>query len=203
MTRRGSVTAALLMVVALGATGCGAAQTGRESAPETGVEVVAAMGAEGLALAALGLDPAELDPEPAAVDPAAAATSTAASGEASAEGKTRRERAEEWRKRRTARVLLRDNRLHGEAVVRTKDGGTKTVAAQRGEVTALDGDRITVRSTDGFTQTWTFGEELRVIERRRTIRSTDIAVGTKVGVAGAKTGDTATARLIVIPAKQD
>ena len=63
-------------------------------------------------------------------------------------------------------------RLHGEAVVKTKDGGTKTVAVQRGEVTAIDGDSVTVKSTDGFTLTWTFGDELRVVERRTTVRPT-------------------------------
>ncbi|MEV6811167.1 hypothetical protein [Micromonospora sp. NPDC051296] len=196
MARRGSVTAttALLVAVALGAAGCGAAQPGRDAASETAVEVVAAMGAEGQALAALGFDPAELDPE---------ATTPAPSESSAGEQKTREERVEERRKRRAARVLLREHMLHGEAVVQTKDGGTKTVAVQRGEVTAVDGDTMTVRSADGFTLTWSFGDDLRVVERRRTIRSTDIKVGTNVGVAGAKTGDNAQARLIVVPLKQD
>ena len=34
-------------------------------------------------------------------------------------------------------LLRKKNTLHGEVVVGTKDGGTKTVAVQRGEVTAL------------------------------------------------------------------
>ncbi|GIJ79002.1 hypothetical protein SAMN05443287_10740 [Micromonospora phaseoli] len=190
MARRGSVTAttALLVAVALAAGGCGVAQPGRDVAQETAVEVVAAMGAEGQALAALGFDPAELDPEAAAPTPSE-----------SAEGRTRQERVEELRKRRAARVLLRKNTLHGEAVVQTRDGGTKTIAVQRGEVTALDGDTMTVKSTDGFTQTWTLADDLRVIERRKSIAATDVKVGTKLGVAGAKDGDQASARLIVIP----
>ncbi|PZG23189.1 hypothetical protein C1I95_03770 [Micromonospora craterilacus] len=196
MARRGPVTAttALLVAVALGAAGCGAAQPVRDAASETAVEVVAAMGAEGQALAALGFDPAELDPE---------ATTPAPSESSAGERKTREERVEERRKRRAARVLLREHTLHGEAVVQTKDGGTKTVAVQRGEVTAVDGDSMTVRSADGFTLTWSFGDDLRVVERRRTVRSTDIKVGTSVGVAGAKTGGNAEARLIVVPLKQD
>lgn len=99
-------------------------------------------------------------------------------------------------------MLLRRNTLHGEAVVQTKDG-TKTIAVQRGEVTTIDGDSMTVKSTDGFTMTWTFGDKLRVVERRTTIRSTDIEIGTTVGVAGAKDGDRGTARLIVVPLKQN
>ena len=100
-------------------------------------------------------------------------------------------------------MLLRRGTLHGEAVVRTRDGGTKTVAVQRGEVTAIDGRSMTVKSTDGFTVTWTFGEKLRVVERRTTIRSTDIKIGTTVGVAGAKDGDRSVARLVVVPLRQE
>ena len=83
--------------------------------------------------------------------------------------------------------------------MQTKDGGTKTVAVQRGEVTAIDGDSMTVKSTDGFTMTWTFGEDLRVVERRTTVQPSEVKVGTTLGVAGAKDGDRGVARLIVIP----
>ncbi|MFG3423048.1 hypothetical protein [Micromonospora sp. NPDC048063] len=196
MARWGIAAGTLFAAVALGLTGCGAAEVAGQPARETAVEVVAALGAEGQALAAMGFDAGDLD-----VDPVAAPASPTASPTATGE-KPRRERAEEWRKRRQARVLLRKNTLHGEAVVRTKDGGTRTVAVQRGEVTAIDGGKMTVKSTDGFTMTWTFGDELRVVERRTTIASTDIGVGTTVGVAGAKEGDGGVARLIVVPVKQ-
>ncbi|MEV5763444.1 hypothetical protein AB0L34_02540 [Micromonospora sp. NPDC052213] len=192
MARWGIAAGTLLAAVALGLTGCGAAEVAGQPARESAVEVVAALGAEGQALAAMGFDAGDL-----AVDPVAAPASPSATGE-----KPRRERAEEWRKHRQARVLLRKSTLHGEAVVRTKDGGTRTVAVQRGEVTAIDGGKMTVKSTDGFTMTWTFGNELRVVERRTTIASTDIGVGTTVGVAGAKEGDGGVARLIVVPVKQ-
>ena len=96
-------------------------------------------------------------------------------------------------------MLLRKNTLHGEAVVKTKDGGTQTVAVQRGEVTAIDGNSMTVKSTDGFTMTWTFGEDLRVVERRATVQPSEVKVGATLGVAGAKDGDKGVARLILIP----
>ncbi|NLU78147.1 hypothetical protein HCA58_07055 [Micromonospora sp. HNM0581] len=195
MARRGSLTAtgALLVAVALATAGCGMGRAERDAAQESAVEVVAAMGAEGLALAALGLDPGDVEAEPDATAPVEPTPNA---------GTKREERVEQWRKRQGARVLLRKNALHGEAVVQTKDGGTKTVAVQRGEVTALTDDRITVRSTDGFTRTWTFTEDLRVIERRKSISATDIKVGTKLGVAGAMSGDQAQARLIVVPFDQ-
>ncbi|MEU4378510.1 hypothetical protein [Micromonospora echinofusca] len=195
MARWSIATTTLLAAVALGVGGCGSAEVAGQPARETAVEVVAALGAEGQALAAMGFDAGDLDVEPLA----APASPQASPGPA---GERRRERAEERRERRQARVQLRRNTLHGEAVVRTKDGGTKTVVVQRGEVTAVDGDSMTVKSADGFTMTWTFGDDLRVVERRTTIRSADVKVGTTVGVAGAKAGDGGVARLIVVPARQ-
>ncbi|MBQ1048538.1 hypothetical protein KBX50_08705 [Micromonospora sp. C51] len=195
MARRGSFTAtgALLVTVALAAAGCGVGRAERDAMQESAVEVVAAMGAEGQALAALGLDPAELDPDATVAAPVEPTPSAA---------NKRKERVEEWRKRRAARVLLRKNTLHGDVVVQTKDGGTKTVSVQRGEVTDLADGKITVKSTDGFTRTWTFTDDLRVIERRKSIAATDIKVGTKLGVAGTVNGEQAQARLIVVPFNQ-
>ena len=94
--------------------------------------------------------------------------------------------------------LLRGNTLHGEVVVQTKEG-TRTVVVQRGTVTAITDMSITVKSSDGYTLTWAFGDKLRVVERRTTIQPKDVAVGTTVGVAGAKDGDRNVARLIRIP----
>ncbi|GHJ57390.1 hypothetical protein Nm8I071_66970 [Nonomuraea sp. TT08I-71] len=201
MARQGIVTGvtALLAAAALGLAGCGPAQVAQESAKETAVEVAAAMGADGQALAALGVDAGDLDVDPVA---APAPSASGAPGEQAGPRDKRGERAQEWRKRHRARVLLRKNTLHGEVVVQTKDGGTKTVAVQRGQVTAIDAKSMTVKSTDGFTMTWTFDEKLRVVERRTTVQSSDIKVGTTVGVAGAKDGDSGVARLIVVPFTQ-
>ncbi|GAB3053680.1 hypothetical protein [Micromonospora schwarzwaldensis] len=201
MARQRIVTGAtaLLTAAALGLAGCGAAQTGADAARETAVEVAAAMGTDGQALAALGVDPADLD-----VDPVAApAPSASGSPDAQAGPDRKGDRAQDGGKRHRARVLLRKNRLHGEVVVQTKEDGTKTVAVQRGRVTAIDAKSMTVKSTDGFTMTWTFGEKLRVVERRATIRANEIKVGTTVGVAGAKEGENGVARLVVVPLRQE
>ena len=56
-----------------------------------------------------------------------------------------------------------------------------------------------MKSTDGFSLTWSYGDKLRVVERRATVQADDLAVGDEVGVAGTKDGDAASARLIVIP----
>lgn len=198
MARQRIVTGAtaLLAAAALGLAGCGPAQVAQDSAKETAVEVAAALGADGQALAALGLDAGDLD-----VDPVAAPAPSGSPG-AKAGADRKADRGQEWRKRHRARVLLRKNTLHGEVVVQAKDGGTKTVAVQRGQVTAVDDRSMTVKSADGFTMTWTFGEKLRVVERRATLRSSDIKVGTTVGVAGAREGDGGVARLVVVPLRQ-
>ncbi|KOX14667.1 hypothetical protein ACWD6L_02235 [Micromonospora profundi] len=185
-----TATTSLLAAVALGASGCGAAEVASPPARDAAVEVAAALGVEGQALTAMGFDADDLDTQPVAA-PASPSPTTAE--------KARPKRGEEWRQRRQARVLLRKNTLHGEAVVQTKDGGTRTVAVQRGEVTAIDGNSMTVKSTDGFTMTWTFGEDLRVVERRTTVQPSEVKVGAKLGVAGVKDGDKGVARLILIP----
>ena len=55
------------------------------------------------------------------------------------------------------------------------------------------------KSTDGFTLTWTFGNPIHVLEHRSSVQPSAVKVGMAVGVAGGKDGDTAVARLIVIP----
>jgi hypothetical protein len=101
-------------------------------------------------------------------------------------------------KHRALRFGWGRNLLHGEAVVQT-DEGTKTVVVQRGTVTAIDAKSMTVKSSDGFTLTWSFGSPITVLERRTQVQPSAIAVGTQVGVAGAKGGDGQSARLIVVP----
>lgn len=167
MKRLGLVVAS--GVLAMGLVGCGNGPVG--PAGGAAVEVAAAMGAEGQALAAMGLDPS----------PSASPSV-----------------APDRKERRKARVLLRKNVLHGEVVVQTKDG-TKTVAVQRGEVTEISDSSITVKSTDGYTATWSFASDLHVVRHSSTVKPEEIATGTQVGVAGAKDGEKFVARLIVVP----
>ncbi|MEV0900332.1 hypothetical protein [Actinoplanes sp. NPDC049802] len=98
------------------------------------------------------------------------------------------------------RKLLRKNALHGEVVVETRDGGTRTIVVQRGEVIAVEGDRFTVKSSDGFEGSWTFGDPLRVVDRvkREKTERSAVTVGATVGVGGVRDGSTTTARLIIV-----
>ncbi len=218
--------AAVIGVAMLSLAGCGQARSGGtgseaadsgagEGSGQVAVEVAADLTPEGQALAALGFQQADIAPAAEAVASESAAgtaaseavsadpaTSAAApSPGANAGNGTSRDRARQaLRERRVNRVLLRRNTLHGEVVVQAKDGPV-TVLVQRGEVTAITGSTITVKSTDGYSQIWTFGDPIRVIDRRTTVQPSDVGVGTQVGVAGVRSGDASVARLVVIPFK--
>jgi hypothetical protein len=170
----------LIATLALGTIGMfGLAACGPAAVAET------AATPEQSALAALGFDPMDLV---AAADDASPSPSTG--GQQGDHPKLR--------KLRLLRVALRHGMLHGEATVQTKNG-VITVAVQRGTVTAIDGKTMTVKSTDGYTVTWTFGDPIHVIEHRKAVQPSAISVGTEVGVAGPTDSTTTTARLIVVP----
>jgi hypothetical protein len=179
--KRLAVVVGLFVVAGLGLVGCGT---------QSAAEVSATMDAEGQALTAMGFQPDDIVP---------AAAVTAVDPSPNPSGAAPKDRRDALRKRREVRVLLRPNTLHGEMVVQTRDG-TKTVLVQRGEVTALDSASITVKSTDGYTLTWTYAADLRVVERRTQVQPDQVKVGDQLGIAGTKDGDAAVARLIVIPA---
>jgi subtilase family serine protease len=104
--------------------------------------------------------------------------------------------ADKQKRRGIARRILRKRTLHGEVTVTTKKG-VKTVLVQRGTVTAVSATTVTVKSADGFSQTWTFGDKVRVAKKKQV---SDIKAGSGVGVAGADLAGKATARLIVLTA---
>ncbi|HEX6873917.1 MAG TPA: hypothetical protein VF163_22680 [Micromonosporaceae bacterium] len=177
------VIAVVGTVAALGLAGCGRLGGG-DSAAQPDALAASELGWDGQALEAIGFSTEELAPAAAvAADPSPAASNRP--------GERRRHHPR-------LRFGFGKRMLHGEAVVQT-DEGTKTVVVQRGTVTAIDDTSMTVKSTDGYTITWIFGDPLRVIERRSTVQPSAIKVGTVVGVAGAKDGDKTLARLIVIP----
>lgn len=47
-----------------------------------------------------------------------------------------------------------DRSLHAESVVRNPDGGYRTELTQTGMITQIDPNTVTVRSEDGYTQTY-------------------------------------------------
>jgi hypothetical protein len=158
----------------LGLTGCGVAAGGITGAASTAADI----SDEAYALQAVGLETGlEADPSPAP--------------SASAAPQTRAEH------RRAIRRYLRKNTLHGEVAVQGKDG-IKTIVVQRGTVTAVTATTVSVKSTDGFALTWTFGDKLRVVQDKKTVQTSALKTGVQIGVAGTKSGSTNSARLIAV-----
>jgi hypothetical protein len=167
-------TAGLAGVLAL--AGCGAAT------PSTASSVGADVADEAVALQQVGFDTGLTDtPAPSASAPAA---SNAAPGNREP-------------RRRAIRKYLRKNTLHGEVAVQTANG-VKTVVVQRGAVTAVGGDSVTVRSTDGFSLTWTFGDQLTVVQAKQKVATSALKTGEQIGVAGVRNGSATDARLIAV-----
>ncbi|TDO51221.1 hypothetical protein EV651_119148 [Kribbella sp. VKM Ac-2571] len=81
--------------------------------------------------------------------------------------------------------------LHGEFVVPKDGGGYQTVATQRGEVTAVSKDSITVKSADGYSRTYTLTEDTLVNAARDGID--DVKTGNTVTVMAVVTDGKATA----------
>ncbi len=167
------VTIAVGTVGLLGLAACGNHPTG------------APMSAESTALTALGFSD---DDVALTSDPSPSVSASAHPGKAH----------RSLGRRLTIRSALGKNVEHGEVVVKTPTGD-ETVEVQRGTVTAINSTTVTVKSADGFSETWTFGNPIHVIQHRTTVQPSDVTVGTDVGVAGKKSGSTLTANLLVIP----
>ncbi|MFD3401944.1 hypothetical protein ACFWUU_14740 [Kribbella sp. NPDC058693] len=84
--------------------------------------------------------------------------------------------------------------LHGEFVVPNDGGGYQTVATQRGSVTAVSKDSITVKSEDGYSRTYKVAAETLVNSARDGISS--IKTGSTVSVSAVVADNTATATTI-------
>lgn len=81
--------------------------------------------------------------------------------------------------------------LHGEFVTEKDGGGYQTVATQRGEVTEVSKESLTVKSEDGYSRTYTLTEDTLVNAARDGID--DVKKGNTVMVLATVTDGKATA----------
>jgi len=189
------VVTRVVLVAAVGVLGlAGCARGGSAGGSVGGGDQVATedlteLSWEGQALESIGFSATDLAPlaAPAAAEPSPGATASPDPKDGQRPGRHKR-----------LRFAFGKRMLHGEAVVQTDDG-VKTVVVQRGTVTAIDATSVTVKSSDGFTLTWTFGNPIHVVEHRRQVQPNALAAGATVGVAGTRNGDAVVARLIVVP----
>jgi hypothetical protein len=89
------------------------------------------------------------------------------------------------------------NILHGDGTIKTKQG-TKMVAMQHGTVTSVSDSSLTLKSSDGYTKTWTLGPSVHVIEHRTDLQPTSVKIGTDLVVAGPRDGTRYTASVVVV-----
>ncbi|NKZ07911.1 DUF5666 domain-containing protein [Actinomadura latina] len=88
--------------------------------------------------------------------------------------------------------------VHGEATVKRKDG-FHLATWQRGKITSVSSTGLTVRSDDGASWTWTANGDTRVRKDGGQAALKDLANGEQVLVAGERSGETRTARLVRVP----
>lgn len=155
----------------------------------TSVATIGVLAVAGVALAAPTLTAAS-NPTPSA-DPSA-------SGKAQPEGKKSAKGDRPKKGKGHGQLPRLGKAVHGEAVVRGKDGTYLTVYTQRGEVTAVSATSITLKSTDGFTSTYALTAETKVVKNRDGAKITDVRVGDLAGVVAVKSGDGKDARGIVV-----
>jgi hypothetical protein len=86
------------------------------------------------------------------------------------------------------------NALHGDFVVSNGSNGYTTERLQTGDVTAVSATDITVKSTDGYTQTYTVGSGTSVDRGADTISK--VVRGNTVTVVATLSGQQATANTI-------
>ncbi|MGK3956625.1 hypothetical protein ACLKOZ_10570 [Arthrobacter sp. R4] len=110
----------------------------------------------------------------------------------------------------------RPQHLHSESVVKKADGTFETHLSQQGTVEAVNETSVTVKSEDGFTQSYAVNAETKVIKfpapaadgspatgedgkrlKPSEVTIAEIATGESVRVSGVKSGDSATADKIV------
>jgi hypothetical protein len=98
------------------------------------------------------------------------------------------------------RWLLRG--IHGQVTFRTKSGD-ETLAFERGTVTAVTGSAVTVRASDGTTETWHLVSSTVVRQGGKKVTAASLADGQTVFAGGPVVSGADNARLIVIrPASQ-
>ena len=151
---------------------------------------------EATALTALGFTDAEI--AGAAADASTSGTPASPVPQASGSAKGGHDNHPALRRLLIRRAIVAKHVEHGSVTVATKNGEL-TIDVQRGTITAISSTSMTVKSADGYTLRWTFGDKTRVLDDRATIQPSQLKVGETVGVAGPKTGSSDTARLVVVP----
>jgi hypothetical protein len=98
---------------------------------------------------------------------------------------------------RLARLRLLVRGIHGEVTFATK-AGDKTLAFERGTITAVTGSAITVQASDGTTWTWHLVSDTVIRQGGAKVSASSLADGEAVFAGGPVVSGADNARLIVI-----
>lgn len=137
---------------------------------------------------------------------AGGATAFAASGNSSsgtsskpaATGQHKAGKAKQRRERRALRLILRT--VHGQVTVKNHKTGAYVVREwQRGQVTAVNGDTLTVRSPDGVSWTWSVTKNATITRGGKRIAESTVHSGDSVVMAGHRSGSTNDAGRVFAP----
>ncbi len=121
-------------------------------------------------------------------------TAALASGTAPAKGDAKGQGHHRGRLAAARRVL------HGEFVVKGKDGKYETLASQRGSVTAVSATSITLRSADGFTATYAVDGSTRIRKEGKKADIGAVKVADPAFVLAVRIGTDKTARGVIVKA---
>lgn len=86
--------------------------------------------------------------------------------------------------------------LHGEAVVKTKDG-YRTVVIQRGTIASVSPTSLRLRSDDGFTATYVIGADTWVRKGHEQRQPSGLAAGDSATVVATRSGNALTATRVL------
>jgi hypothetical protein len=103
--------------------------------------------------------------------------------------------ARDDRNRPRARAWLWRHLEHGEFVVRRPEGHENRLI-QRGDIVTVSAESMTVRSPDGFTATWSLGEDTRVRKQGDPAKVGDLRAGDRVVATGPGKGRSGEAALV-------
>jgi hypothetical protein len=155
---------------------------------KTATKIIVGVGGAAL-LGGIGAGLAYADPTPTPTPPPTASASPTASPSTRAERKAER-RADGIR----PRPLLR-RALHGEVTLAGKQH--RVVAFQRGPIEAIEASSVTVRSEDGFTETYLIDDETKVRKGQGVdVPRSDLKPGDRVYVVALEDGSTLTAKRV-------
>jgi hypothetical protein len=157
----------------------------------TGVSTVALAGGIGAGLAYADSPSDEPTTSPTAAETSSPAEPPAAepSGKGHKEDANRRPLA-----RRQLRFVARA--LHGEVTLAGEEH--RVIAFQRGEVQKANQTSVTVKSNDGFVETYALSDDTKVRENREKAKLSDIDTSDRVLVVATKDGSTLNARRVIV-----